>query len=263
MVPDSRSKSHEARSHESHVVSQFGARAASYVSSAVHASGEDLQQIADLAKARQPLRALDMGCGGGHVSFHVAPFAREMVAYDLSADMLNVVAGEAAKRGLSNLVTQQGSVETLPFPDASFDFVASRYSAHHWHNVGAGLAEARRVLKPGGVFVIADSVSPGAPLLDTHLQALELLRDPSHVRSYSVAEWTAHLKAAGFVPGAAAERRIHLEFTSWVTRMATPDINVQAIRSLQRSAPSNVRQHFEIAADGSFWLDTATIAATL
>jgi len=52
------------------------------------------------------------------------------------------------------------------------------------------LREARRVLKPGGRAVFMDAISPGPALLDTYLQAVELLRDPSHLRDYSLAEWS-------------------------------------------------------------------------
>src|SRR5215470_6315058 len=62
--------------------------------------------------------------------------------------------------------------EHLPFPDASFDRVLSRYSAHHWRDFEAGLREAARVLKPGGIAGFVDTVSPGAPLLDTYLQGI-------------------------------------------------------------------------------------------
>src|SRR6185437_12969138 len=134
-------------------------------------------------------RALDLGCGGGHVSFAVAPHVCEVVAYDLSAEMLAVVATAAHERGLRNLATQQGVAERLPFADASFDYVFSRWSAHHWRDLEAGLREAARVLKPGGTAVFIDTATPAQALLDTFLQAIELLRDPSHVRDYSQVEW--------------------------------------------------------------------------
>ena len=251
-----------SKTHEANIATQFGPRAAAYVTSAVHASGEDLAQIAALAKAKKPAKVLDLGCGGGHVSFSVAPPAGEVTAFDLSADMLAAVEKEAAARDLANITTHQGSVEKLPFIDGAFDFVASRYSAHHWHNIAAGLKEARRVLKPGGVAVFADSVSPGDHLLDTHLQAIELLRDSSHVRDYVVAEWESLLRRAGFTPGKPVVRRVRLEFASWVTRMATPESNVRAIRALQSSMPRHVADHFAVEADGSFTIDAMTLEAS-
>lgn len=255
-------KANEAKTHDSNVAAQFGPRAAAYVASPVHAAGEDLAQISGLAQARRPSRALDLGCGGGHVSFQLAAHAGEVVAFDLSDDMLNAVMKEAITRGLANIVPGQGSVEQIPFADGAFDFVASRYSAHHWRNIGAGLAEARRVLAPGGAAVFADSASPKNPLLDTYLQAIELLRDSSHVRDYSAAEWIANLRAAGFAPGQPVMRRVRLEFASWVARMATPEVQVRAIRALQQSMPGDVAEYFALEADGSFTIDAMTIEAS-
>jgi len=247
--------------HATLVATQFGPRAGAYVASAVHAQGEDLHQLAEIMAARPPGRALDLGCGAGHASFHVAPHAAEVVAYDLSAEMLAAVAHAAAARQLHNVATKQGEVEHLPFAAASFDVVVTRYSAHHWRDLAAALGEARRVLKPGGLVVVMDVVSPGAPLLDSYLQALELLRDPSHVRDYSLAEWRQTLMGAGLVPRHETPRRLRLEFSSWIERMQPPAAHVAAIRSLQAMAPHEVARHFAIEPDGSFTIDTATIAA--
>jgi SAM-dependent methyltransferase len=200
---------------------------------------------------------LDLGCGGGHVTFAVAPHVREVVACDLSPEMLDVVQCAARERGLANVMTRQGVAEQLPFADASFDMVMSRYSAHHWRDVSAGLAEAARVLKPGGVAAFVDSVSPGTPLLDTYLQAIELLRDPSHVRSYARAEWEAALARAGLAVTATQRHRVRLVFKTWVERMATPTVQVDAIRALQAAMSESVRRHFETEPDGSFTLDMA------
>ena len=250
-----------SKTHDTNVATQFGPRAAAYVASAIHAAGEDLQEIAILAEQRRPRRALDLGCGGGHVSYHVAPHAAEVVAFDLSQDMLDVVTQEAGLRVLTNIKTRQGNVEDLPFADGTFDFVASRFSAHHWHDLGAGLREARRVLAKGGTAIFSDTISPGSALLDTHLQAIELLRDPSHVRDYSAAEWLSALEAAGFTAQKTKPRRLRLEFSTWIARMATADTHVRAIRALQTTMPRDVTEHFELEADGSFSLDAMIVEA--
>jgi SAM-dependent methyltransferase len=249
-----------SKSQETVVTAQFGPRAAAYVTSAVHSQGPDLEELAALVSGHGQARVLDLGCGGGHVGFHAAPHVHEVVCYDLSDDMLRAVAGEAARRGLANIVTRRGEAESLPFDDGSFDFVLSRYSAHHWRDASAGLREARRVLKAGGQVAFVDAVSPGAPLLDTYLQAVELLRDPSHVRDYSIEEWTRMAQGAGFAARLQARRRVRLDFTSWIRRMATPEVQVQAIRALQAGMAGEVARHFEIEADGSFTIDTMTLA---
>jgi SAM-dependent methyltransferase len=248
-----------ARTQEALVVGQFGERAEAYLASPVHAQGADLAALAALAHGQA--RALDLGCGGGHVAYAVAPLVGEVVAYDLSEQMLGVVAEAATARGLANLRTVQGPAERLPFGDASFDLVLSRYSAHHWRDFEAGLREAARVLKPGGEAGFVDVVSPGVPLLDTYLQTVELLRDTSHVRDRSRPEWEDALARAGFVLGAVAPFRVRLAFAEWIARMGTPDVLAQAIRCVQTAMADTVRAHFGIEADGSFWLDVALFTA--
>jgi len=247
--------------HQAIVSSQFSPQARSYLTSAVHAGGEDLDLMARLVGKRPGAVALDMGCGGGHATFRLAPLVEKVVAYDLSEAMLAVVAEEAERRGLSNVVAKQGAAETLACPSAAFDIVVSRYSAHHWLDAPAGLAQMRRVSKTGGLAIFMDVVTPGSPLLDTWLQTLELLRDSSHVRNYSVTEWQAMLSAAGFRPGAVAPFRLRLDFSSWISRMNTPEAHVQAIRSLQQRAGADVSGHFAIEADGSFTIDTMLLRA--
>jgi ubiquinone/menaquinone biosynthesis C-methylase UbiE len=251
----------EAKSHEAVVGGQFGSRAAAYLTSAVHAQGEDLDALAGLVRAQPAPRVLDLGSGGGHVTFAAAAHAREVVAYDLSAEMLDTVARAARERGLGNVTTRQGVAEQLPFADASFDVVLSRYSAHHWRDLDAGLREAARVLKPGGVAGFADSISPGTPLLDTFYQAIELLRDRSHVRSYSAAEWQATLARAGLPFRTARHFRVRLVFKTWVERMATPKPQVEAIRALQAGVAESVTRYFATEPDGSFEIDVAVFEA--
>ncbi len=251
----------DAKSHETLVGDQFGSRAAAYLASAVHARGADLDALAAIVRGRRDARVLDLGCGGGHVTFAAAEHAREVVAYDLSAEMLATVARAARERGLGNVTTRQGVAESLPFPDASFDAVLTRYSAHHWRDLDAGLREAARVLRPGGVAGFADSISPGTPLLDTFYQAIELLRDRSHVRSYAAPEWQAALARAGFTVRATARHRVRLVFATWVERMATPKVQVEAIRALQAGVSESVTRYFATEPDGSFEIDVAVFEA--
>ena len=100
-------------------------------------------------------------------------------------------------------------------------------------------------------------IAPADPVLDTHLQTVELLRDVSHVRDYSMAEWVAALSRSGFaIEGITAAR------CGWISRSG-PRARARrrsmptAIRSLQIGAPA-VRAHFAIADDGSFDIEAAT-----
>ncbi|WP_426954379.1 class I SAM-dependent methyltransferase [Muricoccus radiodurans] len=249
------------RAHHAVVEDQFGPRAKAYVESAVHAGGEDLDALEAVVRRVAPVRALDLGTGGGHVAYRMARHARKVTASDLSGEMLAAVAATARTRALDNIETMEAPAERLPFPDAAFDFLGCRYSAHHWHDFERGMREARRVLARGATAVVIDAYSPGSPLLDTHLQAVELLRDPSHVRDYTAAEWAGALVRSGFQMRTGRTWRIRMDFDVWISRMRTPAVHVQAIRALQAAASAEVRDHFAIEADGSFMLDVMMVEA--
>ena len=247
--------------HEKNVQSQFGPRADAYVQSAVHSQGEDLVALAALTQKASPAHAIDLGCGGGHVAYTMAPHAGKVTACDLSADMLAAVSATASSKGLMNIETIEASAEQLPFENGAFDFLGCRYTAHHWMDVEAGLREARRVLKPGSAAVFIDVYAPAKPLLDTHLQSIELLRDTSHVRNYSFGTWVNMLGHAGFTINSCRTWRLRIHFATWIERMATPPLYAEAIRALQQGAPVEVKSHFAIEPDGSFMLDMLMVEA--
>ncbi|WP_233862623.1 class I SAM-dependent methyltransferase [Paraburkholderia adhaesiva] len=249
--------------HHDQVADAFGTSAAAYLTSAVHATGADLENLAaTFAATCGNATVLDMGCGAGHASFAVAPHVREVVAYDIAAQMLATVDAAAKERGLATIRTQQGAAETLPFADASFNWAISRMSAHHWRDVPKALAEVHRVLKKGGRLKFIDIAGIDDPLYDTHIQAIEVLRDASHIRDYRADEWVAMLDAAGFDAKVTQRWRIGIEFDSWVARMRTSAERVTAIRSMWECAPDEVRQYFDVQRDGSFKLDALMIEAT-
>lgn len=251
----------QTASHNSVVLDQYTTRASAYVNSAVHAAGQDLDLIAQVLANQRGAVALDVGCGGGHLTYRLAPLVSQVVACDLAESMLAAVAEQASLRGLPNIATREAAAESLPFEVATFDVVATRFSAHHWHAFAEGIAEMARVLKPGGLALMSDVVSPGVSLLDTWLQTLELLRDPSHVRDASTAEWDAALAAAGLAIERIEHLRLRLDFATWVARMDTPEPQVTAIRMLQARAASAVKDYFEMEEDSSFTVDTALFVA--
>jgi SAM-dependent methyltransferase len=167
----------------------------------------------------------------------------------------------AAERGLANIAFQYGDVEQLPFPDASFDIVASRYSAHHYPHPQVALHEFARVLRPGGTLLLVDVVAPDDPTQDTFLNAIELLRDPSHVRDHAVAQWLAMAGAAGIAGTLLETWALRLEFEPWVARMRTPLAAVAQLKALFDGAPREVRAAMALASqdDYSFTIPVALL----
>lgn len=248
--------------HDVLVAQQFGSTAQAYLESVSHATGEDLPLLAEAVAAVTNAAVLDLGCGAGHASFAVAPAAAAVTAYDLTSEMLAIVRSEAGARKLDNITTVQGRAEDLPFSDAHFDFVITRTSAHHWHDVPAALHEARRVLKPSRRMLMIDIAGGDTPLTDTHLQAVEVLRDPSHIRDYTAQEWLAFFRDAGFTSAALQKQwPLPIDFSSWIARMRTPPERVAAIHAIWNGAPDEVRRYFAVHADGSFTLQKVLITA--
>jgi ubiquinone/menaquinone biosynthesis C-methylase UbiE len=245
----------EPMSQEKLNAQQFGAAAQRYVESSVHARGADLEQMAGIAKGLGGGKVLDLGCGGGHVSYMLAPLVGEVTACDLSAEMVAAVGAEARRRGLHNVRTARGPAEALPFADQSFDAVFCRYTTHHWPDARQGLREARRVLKRGGIAVFCDAIAPEQAVLDTFLQTFEMLRDPSHVRDYSVREWVEFTSAAGFVVTGLTRRPLPLEFKSWLERQNTPKVHADAIAALFDAVAEPVRAHFAIQPNYDFTIE--------
>jgi len=107
-----------------------------------------VEAAARAIRAERPTTVLEVGCGGGQLAARIAaenPQAR-VVATDLSARMAEL----AGSRGV---VAQVADVQALPFGDGAFDVVAAMWMLYHVPDLDAGLAQLRRVLRPGGLLV--------------------------------------------------------------------------------------------------------------
>jgi ubiquinone/menaquinone biosynthesis C-methylase UbiE len=207
------------------VQEQFGKTAAHYLTSKPHAKGKSLERLVDLTAPQKDWRALDVATGGGHVAYTFAPHVARMWATDITQEMLDMVKAEAAKRGLGNIRTTYAKAEALPFEDGSFDLVTCRIAPHHFDSIPAFLSEVHRVLKPGALLALVDNVVPAGAVGD-YVNAFERLRDPSHLRAWTLEEWRAALEAAGLPPQ--HEEKIYktMEFKSWAQRY---DATMQAL----------------------------------
>jgi len=254
----------------------FGASADAYVTSEVHAKGASLNRLVELLEPQQDWRVLDVATGGGHTAYVLAPYVAEVVATDITAEMLTNTAKGAAERGLDNLSTETADAENLPFPDGSFDLVTCRIAAHHFPDNGRFLSEAARVLKPGGQMALVDNVVPGSRLrgkkaklkieAGKYVNAFEKLRDPSHNRALSVNEWLDLFVVAGFSEIQQEVHRKKMDFDSWTDRMhVTPEDRIR-LKAMLLHAPSAVADFLTPQSTGdriAFYLTEAIIIGRL
>jgi demethylmenaquinone methyltransferase/2-methoxy-6-polyprenyl-1,4-benzoquinol methylase len=118
-----------------------------------------------LARAGLPLpvRVLDLCCGTGDFAFDAARLG-PVTAADFSLPMLNIAARKARDRALGGRVRfLAADALQLPFPDATFAAVTVAFGARNYADLPAGLAEMRRVLRPGGVAGILELSRPWLP----------------------------------------------------------------------------------------------------
>lgn len=219
---------------------QFGAAAAAYAVSKVHAQGASLGRLVELVNPQPDWQVLDVATGAGHTAFTFAPHVAHVVASDITTEMLKTAEGLAQKKGLTNLSFQEADAEALPFPNATFHLVTCRIAPHHFGNIGRFVAETTRVLKPGGVCAVVDNIVPGEQEAGGYVNAFEKLRDPSHNCCLSLEEWVNAFQQAGFTIVAAEEAPKEIEFMEWAQRMNATEDTIQQLRAMLLDAPPAV-----------------------
>ncbi|CAN5451144.1 class I SAM-dependent methyltransferase [soil metagenome] len=238
------SRSDLERKHE--IAERFGKHAESYANNPGHAKSDDLAIVLDLLKPQADWHVLDVATGGGHMAALVAPHVTSVVASDLSPGMLTAATKVFAAKGLTNVSTALTDVETLAFADDTFDAVTCRIAPHHFLNIEKAVAEMARVLKPGGVLLIEDNIAPQAARLDRFINTLEVLRDRTHVRSYTNREWREMVRAAGFnVTRTLGYRKKH-DVADWIGRSDLSADELAKLNIFFLAAPKWARQHFLI-----------------
>jgi ubiquinone/menaquinone biosynthesis C-methylase UbiE len=227
---------------------QFGRVAEAYVQSRTHAEGEDLSRIVSLSEAGPTDEVLDIATGGGHTALALARVAGTVTATDLTPEMLAAAERHIRAQGVGNVRFQVADAQGLSFPDASFDIVTCRIAPHHFPKPGDFVREAWRVLRPGGRFLLEDTVVPAGDA-GTAINRIEVIRDPSHARSLTVDEWWGLLLDAGFT-------LLHLEtfrkrhpFPDWMVRTATPPDAQAEVLAAFAAAPPSVRRAFAVEYD--------------
>jgi ubiquinone/menaquinone biosynthesis C-methylase UbiE len=226
--------------------------AANYVGSEFHSGTERLREVVALCLPRPSDLVLDVATGTGNTALALAPEVAWLAGLDLTPEMLALAKAAAGEKGIGNLDWVLGDAHALPFRSGGFDLYTSRAAPHHFLDLGLALSEARRVLKPGGRAAFVDCSAPAAAREVLH--EIELRRDPSHVRSYTLDEWRAAIEAAGLVVEAADCRELEWEFQPWMKRMEVPGPEIEALAGLLDAARGPAREQLRPQwRDGHLW----------
>lgn len=232
------------------VQQQFENKASAYTTSVVHAQGASLARLVETVSPRPEWVVLDVATAAGHTAHTLAPHVHAVVATDLTHAMAAQAGALAREKGLANVRAAQADAERLPFPAAYFDLVTCRIAAHHFPDIDRFLAEAVRVLRPGGLLCLVDNIVPGSKLrgkkgrvqrqAGRYVNAFERLRDPSHRRCLSIHGWRDAFYAAGFTIHHEEILAKEMDFHSWAARMDVSPADTVRLHAMLRQAPREV-----------------------
>ncbi len=231
---------------------QFDKQATEYNAQWNTWSEETLNAMLAAAQPQPTDTVLDVATGTGFTALAFAPHVRSVVGLDVSAGMLAQAKNYASECGITNAAFEEGAAEALPYGDGAFDLVTCRIAPHHFLDVKKFLSETARVLKPGGRFVLADTTVPDdLPEAAQWQNAVEALRDPSHVLNYTPSEWRQITEAAGLT---VTECRtdgggITIPLPDWLHKAGCTPEQSSAIRRHFADAPESARQAFQIVTD--------------
>lgn len=234
----------------------FSRTAESYVASFSHRAGDDLQRLLEIGEWNQQQQALDIATGGGHTALAIAPLVAEVTVSDLTPRILEKAREYILSQGITNVQFEVADAEQLPFPAESFDRVTCRIAAHHFPNVTQAVYEVVRVLKPGGLFLLIDCMTPSDPLLDTFNNTVEKWRDPSHGRSCTTEEWQTFFAQARLrVEHLEYFRKLH-EYDDWTRRSQMPEDEKAKLTQFILTSDQRTQQYFEVKVDANGHLES-------
>lgn len=225
-------------SHKSRILDQFTRQAAPFAAAAPIRNQKALDRIVQWAGTGSGDTVLDVACGPGLLACAFAKVAKHATGIDMTPAMLEQAHKTQHEQDLKNVSWQQGDVYSLPFPQDHFSIVSSRFVFHHLQDPLAALKEMKRVCKPGGKIVVAD-MAPH-PAKAAALNAAELLRDPSHVRSMSEDELRGLFEEAGLGKPEVNNYRMEGELEDLLSRSFPNEGDADRLRKIYaESIPSD------------------------
>jgi len=235
---------------QSRVREEFARQAEALSVAPAFTDAEVLEKIRAAVGPAETMRILDLGCGPGIVSAALAPHAREVVGFDLTPEMLEKARQRFREAGLTNARFELGRAEQLPFADGTFDAVVTRLTLHHFPDPRRVIAEAVRVTRPGGRAVVADVVSSeNADEAALH-NALEILRDPTHLQMLSAKGILEVIAAAGLRVTTTSTWEMQREFGEWIRITNAPERARPLLTVMLALAKAGIHAGIDLRSDG-------------
>jgi len=197
------------------------------------------------------MSVLDVATGAGHTALKVAPYVKEVVATDLTEEMLERVKELTAQRNSPNIKTMLADAEDLPFEDGAFDAVTCRIAPHHFLEIQKAVSEIGRVLKTDGAFILEDSIAPLDNELDMFINTVEQVRDRTHIRSYTLPEWHTFASHARLAIEETLIYRKRHDIEDWIRRAGISAEEKQRVIALFREASPLAKKYYEVTFDGA------------
>jgi ubiquinone/menaquinone biosynthesis C-methylase UbiE len=202
--------------HSELILDQFTRQAVPFATAPSIKDEAALRLLVEWSGAGPSDTVLDVACGPGLVAVAFARGTAHATGLDLTPAMLERARAYAAEQGVTNVTWQQGEALPLPYPDAAFSIVTSRFAFHHFLDPLAALREMARVCAPGGTVLVADSAPPADKA--EAFNGMELVRDPSHVRALPLAEHLDLFRRAGLGEPRVTHYRLEGELESLISR---------------------------------------------
>ena len=205
-----------------------------------------MDRINSVASTSSNVRILDLGCGPGIIVEALATAAKEIVAFDLTPAMIHLTRQRCQEAKLTNVLFIVGQAENIPLEDSTFDVVVTHFTFHHFSDPKPVISEIVRILRPNGRVIIAEVLSSeDAEKAKLH-NALEILRDPSHVRMFSRSEFRTLLESGGLHITMEEGWTLNREFSEWIQITNAPERSEPLFTVMQNLAKAGLKSGIDL-----------------
>lgn len=218
-------------------IKHFGKQAEAYSKGFIFQDSAHLSEIVRRSSVKKTHHVLDIATGSGFLALEYAKTGAKVIGSDITRNLLVYALERQKNLGISNTGFLLSDVESLPFPERTFDIVSCRFAFHHFPDPRKALAEMKRVCK--GRIVLVDGTSSEDHTKSRLHNRIEKVRDTSHVRIYSLSELKEMFNDLGAVITDLVHWDILMDFDDWMKRAGTDANKTSNIKHLMTSSAAD------------------------